>query len=30
MNLDIGDPAFWAGGLELLEEMVAEAETLAG
>jgi hypothetical protein len=24
------DPSFWDGGLELLEEMVAEAESLAG
>ena len=30
MGLDIGDPAFWDGGLAVLEEMVAEAEALAG
>jgi oligoendopeptidase F len=30
IGLDVGDPAFWDGGLALLEEMVAEAETLAG
>ena len=30
MGLDIGDPAFWDGGLAVLEDMVAEAETLAG
>ena len=28
MGLDIGDPGFWDGGLALLEEMVAEAESL--
>jgi oligoendopeptidase F len=30
MDLDIGDPAFWDGGLAVLEDMVAEAEALAG
>jgi len=30
MDLDIGDPAFWGGGLTVLEDMVAEAEALAG
>jgi oligoendopeptidase F len=30
IGLDVGDPAFWDGGLALLGEMVAEAETLAG
>jgi oligoendopeptidase F len=30
MDLDIADPAFWDGGLAILEEMVAEAEELAG
>lgn len=29
MGLDVADPAFWDGGLALLEEMVAEAEKLA-
>ncbi len=29
VGLDIGDPAFWEGGLVLLEELVAEAEGLA-
>jgi oligoendopeptidase F len=29
MDLDIGDSAFWDGGLAVLEDMVAEAETLA-
>ncbi|MDJ0869130.1 MAG: M3 family oligoendopeptidase [Myxococcota bacterium] len=29
VGLDIGDPAFWDGGLTLLEAMLAEAETLA-
>ncbi|HEY5659115.1 MAG TPA: M3 family oligoendopeptidase [Myxococcota bacterium] len=29
MGLDIGDPAFWDGGLAVLEDMVAEAEALA-
>jgi oligoendopeptidase F len=30
IGLDVGDPGFWDGGLALLEEMVAEAERLAG
>ena len=30
MGLDIGDPAFWDGGLAVLEDMVTEAEALAG
>ncbi len=30
LDLDIADPGFWDGGLVLLEDMVAEAETLAG
>jgi oligoendopeptidase F len=30
IGLDIGDPAFWDGGLALLEDLVTEAETLAG
>jgi oligoendopeptidase F len=30
VGLDITDPAFWDGGLTLLEEMLAEAEELAG
>jgi oligoendopeptidase F len=30
MGLDVADPKFWDGGLALLEEMVAEAEKLAG
>ena len=29
VGLDITDPAFWQGGLRLLEEMVSEAEALA-
>ena len=29
VGLDITDPAFWSGGLELLREMVDEAERLA-
>ena len=29
VGLDITDPAFWSGGLELLREMVDEAEQLA-
>jgi oligoendopeptidase F len=29
MGLDIGDPAFWQGGLALLEELLAQAEALA-
>ena len=30
VGLDIGEPAFWSRGLDLLEAMVGEAETLAG
>jgi len=30
LDLDITDPAFWDGGLSILEEMVSEAEELAG
>jgi oligoendopeptidase F len=30
MGLDVADPKFWDGGLALLEEMLAEAEKLAG
>lgn len=30
MGLDITDSGFWRGGLDLLEKMLAEAETLAG
>jgi oligoendopeptidase F len=30
VGLDITDPAFWDGGLLLLEALVAEAEALAG
>ncbi|HEX9813665.1 MAG TPA: M3 family oligoendopeptidase [Myxococcota bacterium] len=29
LDLDIGDPAFWHGGLALLEEMVDQAQELA-
>jgi oligoendopeptidase F len=29
MNLDVADPAFWSGGLALLEDMLEEAEQLA-
>jgi len=29
-GLDIGAPTFWDGGLDLLEDLVIEAETLAG
>jgi oligoendopeptidase F len=29
MQLDIADPAFWQGGLVLLEELLEQAETLA-
>jgi oligoendopeptidase F len=29
LDLDIGDPRFWEGGLALLEDLVAEAEDLA-
>ena len=30
MGIDVSDPSFWDGGLALLEDMVAEAEALAG
>jgi oligoendopeptidase F len=29
IGLNVGDPAFWSGGLSLLEELVAQAEALA-
>jgi oligoendopeptidase F len=29
IGLDVGDPDFWDGGLALLEDLLAEAETLA-
>lgn len=29
VGLDVADPGFWAGGLQLLEELVADAEALA-
>jgi oligoendopeptidase F len=29
VGLDVADPKFWAGGLALLEQLVAEAEALA-
>ena len=29
IGLDVADPAFWKGGLSLLEDLVAEAESLA-
>jgi oligoendopeptidase F len=29
LDLDVGDPAFWDSGLSLLEDLVAEAESLA-
>jgi oligoendopeptidase F len=29
MDLDVGDPKFWSGGLSLLEGMVEEAEDLS-
>jgi oligoendopeptidase F len=29
MGLDVTEPAFWDGGLALLEDLVAEAEALA-
>jgi oligoendopeptidase F len=29
MGLDVTDPAFWDGGLALLEDLVVEAEALA-
>jgi hypothetical protein len=28
--VDLGDPGFWDRGLELVEQWVAQAETLAG
>jgi oligoendopeptidase F len=30
IGLDVADPGFWAGGVRLLEQMLAEAEALAG
>ena len=30
VGLDVGDPGFWSGGLSLLEDLVAQAEALAG
>ena len=30
MGIDVSDPSFWDGGLALLEDMVTEAEALAG
>jgi len=30
VGLEIGDPGFWDGGLLLLEDLVAQAEALAG
>jgi len=30
LGVDLGDPGFWTEGLDLLEEMVAEAERLSG
>jgi oligoendopeptidase F len=30
VGLNVGDPDFWNGGLSLLEDLVAQAETLAG
>jgi oligoendopeptidase F len=30
LDLDVTDPAFWDGGLAVLEDLVLEAETLAG
>ena len=30
VGLDVADPGFWDGGLALLEELVAQAEALAG
>jgi oligoendopeptidase F len=29
IGLDIADPAFWTGGLDLLEELLEQAEALA-
>jgi hypothetical protein len=30
VGLDIGDPTFWGGGLRLIEELLEQAEALAG
>jgi oligoendopeptidase F len=30
IGLNVADPSFWSGGLSLLEDLVAQAETLAG
>ena len=30
LGLDIGDPTFWGGGLRLIEELLEQAEALAG
>ena len=30
VGLNVGDPGFWSGGLSLLEDLVAQAEALAG
>ena len=30
LGVDINDPGFWHGGLSLLDEMVSQAEALAG
>ena len=30
LGVDVTDPGFWELGLKLLDDMVAEAETLAG
>jgi oligoendopeptidase F len=30
IGLNVGDPDFWSGGLSLLEDLVAQAEALAG
>ena len=30
LGVDVNDPAFWELGLQLLDDMVSEAETLAG
>ena len=30
VDLDVGDPGFWSGGLLLLEDLVAQADALAG
>ena len=29
LGVDITDPGFWRGGLEVLDELVTEAESLA-